>query len=264
VVGAPLMSAPPRAAAGRRWLASAVVLRRQRAGLRGRRQRQPLCAVAARCCCRAQSGSRRARSGPARGWSSPVARRPGRWPRGRGGGGVWAASLSSARRSRGGRWFRCGGPPWVAGLAPAGPWWRCATTQGQRRGGAASGGRGAGFGVSQTAVGWREVLAYRAWRPERRLRDSRWCCWHAPGRLGGRACFLRRGRRPSCRWLALVCSFEELVVGLHTKVLPDLVGAGNGGARGRRSSSLEALLWSLDTPHPPFRGENSNPACRIG
>lgn len=106
LAGAPLLSAPPRAAAARRWLASAVELRRRRAGLCGGRRYRPLCVVAARCYCRARSGSRRARSGPARGWSSPGARRPGRRPRGRGGGGVWAASFSSAWRSRGGRGSR--------------------------------------------------------------------------------------------------------------------------------------------------------------
>ncbi|KAK1693066.1 hypothetical protein QYE76_009763 [Lolium multiflorum] len=42
--------------------------------------------------------------------------------------------------------------------------------------------------------------------------------------------------------------------GLRTKVLPDLFGAGNGRARGRRFSSLEALLWSPDTPPPTIPG----------
>lgn len=52
-----------------------------------------------------------------------------------------------------------------------------------------------------TAVSWHEELAYRAWRPERRLREQG-VLMICPGCVGGRACLRGVGGAP----VAVVCA----------------------------------------------------------
>jgi hypothetical protein len=205
-------------------------------------------------------------------------------PRGHGGGGFGVAGFASARRLCGGRrisgclgavvaWRLLPAPsvsrwPWwttacgrLPLLAPAGPWQRCAMVHGRRHG---SWWTGRFRNVLGTAGGWREELAYRAWRPERRLRDLgvlMICLWLC-GRQGMSPW---RGRRPCCGGLCSsgVWTVFDIggVVGLRTKVLPDSVGAGNGDARGRRFPPWRRCRGVLTHLRPSFRGENPNPAA---
>jgi hypothetical protein len=73
-------------------------------------------------------------------------------------------------------------------------------------------------------------------------------CCYASGRVGGEVCYRGHRRRLSrqssllIRWHGLDGPVEVVVIVLRTKVLPDLVGADNDGARGRRLPSWGVVV----------------------
>jgi hypothetical protein len=193
-------------------------------------------------------GCRWCRRGPVR----PEKRKPGRRP--------WVCT-GSPRRRLGGLRVWCW--PW---------WWRGAVVE--------DGGAAAPLWVVEVLVlasrerwlaGKRCQPAMRGGRSGGSESEVGFRC-HVPGRVGSGACFRWRGRWPS-RWRSLLVRWHGLSSrlshggggrGLRTKVSPDLVGAGNGDACGRRFPPWGHCRGAPTPLRPSFLGENPNPACRVG
>jgi hypothetical protein len=132
--------------------------------------------------------------------------------------------------------------------------------------------RGARSDVLWKTAGWREVLPCCTGKPERRLREEVVLFAMPPAAWVTRLASVGGGVVPlvgwSCSSGGMGCPpatpVEAVVVGLRTKILPNLVVADNGGARGRRSPPWGRCRGDSTPVRPSFQGENPNPACRVG